>query len=269
MRITILVDNYTTQLKSLSKRLLSEWGFSAYIHDYKILYDTGLTGTTLINNMNALGIDLNEPDYLVLSHRHIDHTGGVKKFLESRRRPITIIAHENLFTKAYSKDEDGNLEDISVDFTEKYLRDKGVNLILIKKPYTITNDVIASGEIPRKWGPSHLGAVTDEIPDDMALYIKHTKGLIAVTGCGHSGIENIIEYGFQVTGLNKLYAVIGGLHLLGLDENRVRQVANYLTAKSPSVIVGTHCTGVLGMALLHNNLPNVFRIGGVGATIDL
>ncbi|WP_243675257.1 hypothetical protein [Vulcanisaeta distributa] len=52
MKITILVDNYATQLSSLSRRLLGEWGgFAAYVHDYKILYDTGLTGTALLNNM--------------------------------------------------------------------------------------------------------------------------------------------------------------------------------------------------------------------------
>ena len=65
-------------------------------------------------------------------------------------------------------------------------------------------------------GPPHLGAVTDEIPDDMALYIKHGNGLITITGCGHAGVENIIEYGLQITGLDRLYAVIGGLHFLGL-----------------------------------------------------
>ncbi|WP_243666907.1 hypothetical protein [Vulcanisaeta sp. JCM 16159] len=51
MKITILVDNYATQLSSLSRRLLGEWGFAAYVHDYRILYDTGLTGTALLNNM--------------------------------------------------------------------------------------------------------------------------------------------------------------------------------------------------------------------------
>jgi len=269
MRITILVDNYATQLISVSKRLLSEWGFAAYIHGYKILYDTGLSGAALINNMRALGIDPDEPNYLVISHRHIDHTGGVKRFLEARSRPITMIAHTNLFTKAYAKDERGNLEDISADFTPEYLREKGVDLILIREPYKITGDVIVSGEIPRKWGPPHLGAVTDEIPDDMALYIKHRNGLIAITGCGHAGVENIIEYGLQITGLDRLYAVIGGLHFLGLGDDRVRQVVKYLVEKSPGIVVGSHCTGILGMAALRDALPNAFRLGGVGVSIEL
>ncbi|WP_069806847.1 MBL fold metallo-hydrolase [Vulcanisaeta thermophila] len=269
MRVTILVDNYATQLTSLSKRLISEWGFAAYVHDYRILYDTGLTGTALLNNMRALGIDVDEPDYLVISHRHIDHTGGVRRFLEARSRPITMIAHENLFTRAYAKDEEGRLTDISVDFTRDYLESKGVRLILIKEPYWIGSDVVVSGQIPRRWGPSHVGGVTDEVPDDMALYIKHPKGLVVITGCGHSGVENIVEYGLQVTGLKEVYAVIGGLHFLGLSGDRIRQAVNYLTSKSPSVVVGTHCTGVIGMAELQKAMPNAARVGGVGLTIVL
>jgi 7,8-dihydropterin-6-yl-methyl-4-(beta-D-ribofuranosyl)aminobenzene 5'-phosphate synthase len=269
VKVSILVDNYATQLSSLSRRLLSEWGFAAYIHDYRILYDTGLTGTALLNNMKALGIDPNEPEYLVISHRHIDHTGGVKAFLNARSRPIKMIAHMNLFTKAYAIGEGGKLEDISVDFTREYLESKGVDLVMIKEPYRITNEVMVSGEIPRKWGPSHTGAVTDEVLDDMALYMNLQNGLVTITGCGHSGVENIVEYGFQVTGLNKLYAIIGGLHFMGLPDERIKQVTNYLVGKSPSVVMGTHCTGILGIAALYNALPKATRLGGVGSIIEL
>jgi len=80
MKITILVDNYLTQPSSLRMRLLGEWGFAAYVHGYRILYDTGLSGATLLNNMKALGISLDEPEVLVFIHRYMDHTGGLKAF---------------------------------------------------------------------------------------------------------------------------------------------------------------------------------------------
>lgn len=269
MRITILVDNYLTQLATLRLRLLAEWGLAAYIHDYRLLYDTGLTGTALLNNMRALGIDPDEPDTLVISHRHIDHTGGVKKLLEARRRPLRIIAHKNLFARAYARDEGGRLEDIGVDFDEAFLKAKGAELVLIEGPYKLNDAVVVSGEIPRRWGPSHLGAITDNVPDDMALYINTPEGLVVLTGCGHSGVENIVEYGLQLTGAKRLKALIGGLHFMGLDEKRVREAVEYIKGKEPQMVVGTHCTGVLGQAELVKALGARAGLGGVGVVIEL
>lgn len=268
MKITILVDNYLTQLLSLRLRLLSEWGFAAYVHDYKILYDTGLSGTALLNNMKALGISPDEPDYLVLSHRHIDHTGGVKALLASRSRPLTVIAHENLFAKAYAKDEKGEVE-IGVNFTREELESKGARLILIKGPYKIAEGVWASGEIPRRWGPSHTGVVSDLVPDDMALYIKRPDGLVAITGCGHAGVENIVEYGLQITGADRLLAVIGGLHFMGLPESRIKEAVQYLKNKGPRLVAGTHCTGISGIAALQSAMPGVAAPGGAGVSFEI
>ena len=68
------------------------------------------------------------------------------------------------------------------------------------------NNIIVSGEIPRNRGPSHNGHTFDEnggedlIKDDMALYLQRKNGLAMITGCGHSGIENIMEYGIEITG---------------------------------------------------------------------
>jgi 7,8-dihydropterin-6-yl-methyl-4-(beta-D-ribofuranosyl)aminobenzene 5'-phosphate synthase len=268
MKITILVDNYLTQLSSLRMRLLGEWGFAAYVHDYRILYDTGLSGAVLLNNMKALGISPDEPEVLVFSHRHIDHTGGLKAFLSARTRPVKIVAHVNLFAKAYARDDRGEME-IGVDFTREYLESRRAELVLIREPYKIAEGVWASGEIPRRWGPSHTGAVSDEVPDDMALYVKHPRGLVALTGCGHAGVENIVEYGLQVTGADRLYTIIGGLHFMGLPEARVKEAAEYLRQKNPELVVGTHCTGIAGVAALQAVLPAAAKSGGVGVSIHL
>lgn len=48
---------------------------------------------------------------------------------------------------------------------------------------------------------------------------------MALTGCGRAGVENIVEYGLQIAGADKLYAIIGGLHFMGLPEARVKEAA--------------------------------------------
>ena len=268
MRITILVDNCASMPVSLRARLLAEWGFSAYLHEPRILLDTGLSGYALINNARALGIDPDEPEYLVLSHRHLDHTGGVIKFLGVRSRPLRIVAHENLFARAISADE-GGVIDVGANFTEEDLRRRNVELTLIRDPYRLPGGVLVSGEIPRRWGPSHAGGVGDAVPDDMALYVNTPRGLVIVTGCGHSGPENTVEYGLQLTGAGGVRAIIGGLHFMGLDEDRMREAADYLAGKRPELVVGTHCTGIVGQAVIRERVRDSFALGGVGASFEI
>jgi 7,8-dihydropterin-6-yl-methyl-4-(beta-D-ribofuranosyl)aminobenzene 5'-phosphate synthase len=92
----------------------------------------------------------------------------------------------------------------------EHLESREAELVLVGMPYKIAEGDWASGEIPRLCGPSHISVAPDEAFDDMALYVKHSRGLVALTGCGHAGVENIMEYSLQVTGTDKLYAVIGG-----------------------------------------------------------
>lgn len=61
-------------------------------------------------------------------------------------------------------------------------------------------------------GPLHTGAVSDECP---TTWRSNPRGLVALTGCGRAGVENIVEYGLQIAGADKLYAIIGGLHFMG------------------------------------------------------
>ncbi|ACB39393.1 MBL fold metallo-hydrolase [Pyrobaculum neutrophilum] len=267
MRVTILVDNYLTDVKSIRHRLRGEWGFAAYLHDLKILYDTGLSGDVLLHNMRELGIDPDEPDVLVLSHRHSDHTGGVLAFLKARRRPITVYAHRLIFERAAVRDSKGEV-DISAPFDLPFLQRHGARLVAVEEPREILPGVYVSGEIPRRWGPSHVGGVSDLVRDDMALYIS-SGGLVALTGCGHSGVENIVEYGLQVTGAKRLRGVVGGLHFMGLQGDRVAEAARYLASKGPELVVGTHCTGVMGVAKLAEALGPAARVGGVGVEIDI
>ena len=82
--------------------------------------------------------------------------------------------------------------------------------MLVRMPYKIAEGDRASGEIPRRCGSSHISVAPDEAFNDMALYVKHPRGLVALTGCGYARVEIIMEYGLQVAGTDKLYAIIGG-----------------------------------------------------------
>src|SRR5436190_24041741 len=61
-----------------------DWGFSALVHynGKTILFDTGNGADHFEHNVKALGVDLNQVDMAVLSHRHVDHISGFDYMLK-------------------------------------------------------------------------------------------------------------------------------------------------------------------------------------------
>ncbi|ALU11740.1 beta-lactamase [Ignicoccus islandicus DSM 13165] len=269
MEITILSDVYAGLIPQLTQELLAEYGFAALLQkeDVQILFDTGLTGDVLLHNASKLGVEL-KPDYIVISHGHRDHTGGLKKVLEVARAPIVV--HPDAFDSKFAR-INGVLREIGIPFKKDQL---GVPVITTRLPLELVDGVYFSGEIPREWGPSHSGLVyrldpekgivQDLVKDDAALYVKTPKGLVVITGCGHAGVENVVEYGLKVTNSSNLRALIGGLHLLGANEERIREVAKYLASKSPELVIPTHCTGQIAQYVLMKELGDSYRQGGPG-----
>ena len=79
MTVSILIDNQAAADESLQH----EHGLSIYFEadGKRIMLDTGLTGAA-ISNAPAMGIDVSKIDTLILSHGHVDHTGGLESFLQ-------------------------------------------------------------------------------------------------------------------------------------------------------------------------------------------
>ncbi|HVQ87846.1 MAG TPA: MBL fold metallo-hydrolase, partial [Actinomycetes bacterium] len=115
------------------------------------------------------------------------------------------------------------------------------------------------------WVPDPL------IHDDQAAVLHVAdKGLVILTGCGHAGIVNIVRYTKRLTGVDQVYAVIGGFHLTGrLFEAIIPQTVAALVAESPQVVVPAHCTGWTAQLALANALPGVFTPNAVGSRFEL
>ena len=208
MKITILhneLERYTGDKSGFS--LLIE------INSKKILFDVSYSND-IIENSNKAGIKLNNIDYLVLSHGHIDHTEGLK-FIEFSNVK-NLLAHPDCFQKKYFEGE----EEIGCPIALDELKQK-TNVILSKKPYWIEKDkIVFLGQIPRninfeaKESIGYLENKKDDfVLDDSAIAITTDKGLVIISGCSHAGICNIIAYAKQVCKENKIYLLLGGFHL--------------------------------------------------------
>ncbi len=93
--------------------------------------------------------------------------------------------------------------------------------------------------------------------DDRALVINiKEKGLVIISGCAHAGIINTIRYSQQITGLTKVYAILGGFHLAGKEfEKRIEPTIEELKEINPELIVPSHCTGWRALISYSSSVP--------------
>ena len=275
VNVTVLSDNFTS---TIIPPLAGEWGFSAYIETegVRVLYDLGNSGVPLLHNARLLGIDLSRVDYIVLSHGHSDHTGAlanpeVVKLLQGK----TVIAHPSVFEKKLLRWR-GRLDYIGIPMTREEMESR-FRLILSREPLEFAEGLYFSGEVKSYGFPRYTSGLakavgdrvtSDELSDDAALYINTPKGLIIITGCGHSGIRNIVRHAKEVTGSEKVYAVIGGFHLLSSDQREVeesmRDVAGVAEKIGPA-----HCSGHQAKAFVMGNFKDKYLEAGVGFTLSV
>lgn len=225
----------------LEKFVEEKSGFSVLIetNNKKILFDVSYSKDIIVNSEKA-GIILENIDYLVLSHGHIDHTEGLR-FIELSKIK-NLLAHPDCFQKRYFKGEGF----IGIPLNLEYIKRK-TNVILSRKPYWIEKDkIVFLGQIPRKIefdGKEPVGYLEngeeDFVLDDSAIAIKTNRGLIIVSGCSHSGICNIIEYAKEVCDENKVYGVLGGFHLF--NKEVTDKTIEYFKKQNIKQIYPMHC----------------------------
>jgi len=268
MKLTVLVDNNTLT----DHYLTGEPGLSFLIETggRKILFDTGYSDA-FIRNAQQMGTRLLDLDYVVVSHGHLDHTGGlvhlVKHFTDAviEKRQLKnpeLVAHPWCF---YPKQKPplGNSGSLLTE-AEAGLR---FSLRLSRSPLWLTNDLVFLGEIERTFDfertdPGNRKIVMpdgrierDQIRDDSALACRTPDGLVIVTGCSHAGICNIVEYARKVCDDNRVCDIIGGLHLLDPGAERLEKTCRYLGSLELSALHACHCTSLSAKIALAGYCP--------------
>lgn len=242
MILNVLVDNNTF----IDKYFLGEPALSYFIEldNKKILFDTGYSDIFL-TNASKMNISLANLDYIVLSHGHSDHTGGLKSLLHKYNLEKTkLIAHPQIL---YPKRKNNIDIGMSISFDELSYK---LEPILTKEPYWIDDNLVFLSEIPTKFPFERIkvGEVfkdnqwQDDLNfDDSAMVYKGKDGLVIITACSHSGICNIIEYSKSLFSNTKIHSIIGGFHLLKIDD-KLRKTIDYLKEQDINIIYPAHCT---------------------------
>ena len=238
---------------------IGEWGFGAIVEvdGHRILFDTGARPTTVLQNARELKVDLTQVPEVVLSHNHSDHTGGLltlRKDVAARAPDALARVHvgRGLF---WSRPRAGGAEEANLPLkTRADYAAAGITFVEHDGPQQILPGVWLTGPVPRvhperNWSDTGQvrtpeGLVEDTIPEDQSLVFDTDRGLVILAGCGHAGIVNTVEYARKVVRDAPIYAIVGGLHLYALDDERLNWTADQLKANGLANLVGAHCTGI-------------------------
>ncbi|MGE0438975.1 MAG: MBL fold metallo-hydrolase [Gemmatimonadales bacterium] len=254
VKITVL----STMLAGNPDGGVGEWGFAALVEvdGRKLLFDTGARPDLVLHNARELGIDLAEVTDVILSHNHDDHVGGLVTLRrELRARNPAALSRAHVATGIFWSRVDGaGKEDNGLLPIRKDYEALGGSFVEHRGPAELLPGVWFTGPVTRKypernWSGSYTvktptGAVEDNIPEDASLVIDTADGLILLSGCGHAGIVNTVEFAQEVVRRAPVRAAVGGFHLFRADEKSLAWTAAKLKDAGLVYLLGAHCTGL-------------------------
>lgn len=271
-RVTVLSDAF-----GKDSALQRSWGYAALIEygGRRVLFDTGGQKKAFTNNVKALSVDLSKLDFVVLSHRHGDHTGGVAHLLEVNPSvkiyaPVETGSFGSPASGPVLKSVRRQVEGAPVDLLyfgksppEKLAVDSpwpDANITLVDKPVEVIPGFFLFKNVSEQKGTLEL--------NEVSMAIKTPKGLVVIVGCSHPGIEKILEEASKID--TRIYSVIGGLHLVDKTDQQVAELVGNFQSKWKMERVGAgHCTGPFAQVELRRVFKDRHDHSGLGEVIAL
>jgi len=267
--------------------LRAEHGFSALVtvrrgeRSTTLLFDTGVSPDGMTANADRLGIDLGGVQGVVLSHGHWDHAGGLGGL--AGRGPLPMTVHPLVWTRRRIAVPGADPMELPT-LSRHALEAEGFAVVERREPSLLVDGcVLITGEIDRTTDfergmpPPHQawdGTSWRHDPlvlDDQALVVHvRGRGLVVLTGCGHGGAVNTVRHALRLTGVDRLAALLGGLHLSGTAfEPIVGPTVAALTELAPDLLAPGHCTGWRAHHALAAALPDAWVASSSGTSYTL
>jgi 7,8-dihydropterin-6-yl-methyl-4-(beta-D-ribofuranosyl)aminobenzene 5'-phosphate synthase len=302
-RADLLVKSTDTVKRFTEEPLLAEHGFAALIDlkdaKVRILWDAGMTQTALMENTRRMKIDLTTIDKIALSHGHLDHYAAItdvvreivpdagpqewgkdatvkeiRDWMKGQRVPL--IAHPAAFRERWGIGKDGKKYGPRIVPRAEW-EAAGVEITLSEGPYELGPGCWTTGAVPRqsfeKAGtPSSMAYreedafIRDHMDDDQSIVINvRGKGLVVLTGCAHSGIVNTINYAKEISGVDRVWGVMGGFHLAPAKGKEIQRTIEEIKQMEPVMVAPSHCTGFEAISQFANQMPDQFVLGVAGS----
>jgi len=233
--LTILYDNYRHE-----PGLRADWGFACLIEglEQTILFDTGRHAAILSANARHLGVELGSTDVVALSHEHADHVGGLSA-VHSDVSPLPVYVPAGFHVDARGE----------LDTQER-------EILIVSDPIAICPGAHLTGRVG--YGIA-----------EQALVLEGADGLVVITGCAHPGVVRIVETALEMFPGRGIDLLMGGFHLLRMDEPSIRSTALCLQELGVRRAAPTHCSGDATRSIFQRVFGEGYLELGVGAVVEV
>lgn len=234
LSLITLYDNYQSD-----PNLQTGHGFSCLVkfEDENVLFDTGADSSTLLSNMEKLGVSPQEIEIIVLSHIHGDHVNGLWGLLE-RNGEVKVYIPAS-FPDSFRE----KIKSYSASYQD------------IEEATQLMEGVYSTGE---------LGIFIKE----QALVVKTEKGLVVLTGCAHPGVVEMVKKAKEFID-DEVYLVMGGFHLGGTSDSAIEEIIEDLKQLGVNKVGPCHCSGDRARQLFQTRFGENYIDNGVGKIINL
>ncbi len=268
-RITVIYDAFG-KVPGLHK----DWGYSALVEadGKRILFDTGNNPDILGANARSLHVDLSRLDFVVMSHRHGDHMGGMEYLLKVNPHVRIYAPKENFGVYGFSLPGKFYRQDDKLQPRMRYYDGKPPETMVFGSAWPRANIELIDQTTEIVPG-IHLIALVSDKPTtqelkELTLAIRTPEGLVLVVGCSHPGLDRIVAAAQAIE--PHIHVIAGGFHLVGAPDEALNQVVTLLhdTAKIGYVAPG-HCTGEPAFTALMQAFGDHYLYAGLGTVIAL
>jgi 7,8-dihydropterin-6-yl-methyl-4-(beta-D-ribofuranosyl)aminobenzene 5'-phosphate synthase len=256
---------------------IGEWGYAALVEvdGRKILFDTGARPDTVLINARELGVELGDVEEVILSHHHGDHTGGLLTLRNTfKDANPDALSRVHVAAGFFLPGTTGFRPNLAAE--RLAWEAAGITFIVHDGPAELLPGVWLTGPVPRHTDEANYppggqvqlpgGPAPDIVQDDQALVFDTADGVVVLTGCGHSGVINIVDYARELTGAQSALAVIGGLHIFNASDARIDWTGEQLKVNGVRYLLLGHCTGVESALRLRDVAGLSRATAGYGAT---